>query len=56
MQRCLTTWLKLTLWRWHIDELDEAATAENEEHCVENGQGQLRKVHILVPNEKTRIS
>jgi hypothetical protein len=53
MQGCLKAWLKVALWRWQIDEFDEAMTSENKEHHAENGQGQLREVHI--PYEETRI-
>lgn len=53
MQSCLNTWLKMTFWPLQIDEFDEAVTSENEEHGAENGQGQLREVHI--PYEETII-
>ena len=43
----------MTFWPLQIDEFDEAVTSENEEHGAENGQGQLREVHI--PYEETII-
>jgi hypothetical protein len=53
MQGCQNNWLKVTLWRWQIDESDDEVTAKNEEKSAEIGQGQLREVHI--PYEETRI-